>query len=208
MALLTNTAKSPSSAVIRSLAAQLTSSDAVWVGRGRKPINETRPALIPELCRITSLSRSVIHRALIAADRAGRPSRIGSRAELRLLNMSPNVSGATKRTNASSVAPLTGASTYQTLPIANNNVMSNPARAAYPDSLPTPTATSLGAKGLDAIGLRMVNSPPLKKPESSNAKNARQALEDGIDWFLSVGQPSPKLREQLLLVQRMLMPSG
>ena len=208
MAILSNAAKSPSSALIRSLAAQLKLSESVWIGRGRKPVNETRPTLIEELCRITNLSRSVIHRALIAADRAGRQSRIGSRAEMRLLNVSPNVSGATTRTNNSSVAPKIAASVHLSLPAVNKDVMPIQTRAVCTDSLPATTATTFGAKGLDSIGLRVVNNPPLKKPESSNAKSARQALEDGIDWFLSVGQPSPKLREQLLLVQRMLMPPG
>ena len=65
------------SGIIRALAEQLRREGTVWEGRGRRTLDETRPALISVLMARLGLSRSVIQRALHGRSRAA--PRQGSR---------------------------------------------------------------------------------------------------------------------------------
>jgi len=65
------------SGIVRALAEQLRRDGAVWDGRGRRSLEETRPALISVLMARLGLSRSVIQRALHGRSRAA--PRQGSR---------------------------------------------------------------------------------------------------------------------------------
>jgi hypothetical protein len=179
------------SGIIRSLAEQLRRDGSVWEGRGRRPVDESRPSLISVLVQRLGLSRSVIQRALHGRSRAApRQGRAGA---------SPLLSRSESRSDLRPPAPKGGAHTYyraisaamaaaHQLPAALKSESARPAPGSTPTStrdphtIPNPyhgkhlddvrspqvvPPPVPGARGLEAIGLQTKPTVPPQEPRSS-----------------------------------------
>jgi hypothetical protein len=197
------------SRIVLELRKQLLTANRVWNGRGRKPIDDQRPTLVQELVRITGLSREVIHRILSGRSRSAKVS-TGNRNSLTKINVSASVSnrqntlyppiapppGASDDFNASMARAMAHAYASPPPPALKTSTVAapTPSRPAPPNNSPQ-AKRDPGVKGLEDIGL--ASSIAAKPIVSVEAIEARRALQDGIDWFLSTGRPPPALRGML-----------
>jgi hypothetical protein len=179
------------SGIVRALAEQLRREGTVWEGRGRRPVDEVRPALNAVLMQRLGLSRSVIQRALHGRSRAAPVSNRASQA--------PRLSRSESRSDLGPPGKRSGANAYyraisaamaaaQQLPSASprelpmppttrgtgvdtsqKNIRKDHDNKDLDDIFPTRSASpaGVGGRGLDAIGLH--SKPAHPQPPSISA---------------------------------------
>ena len=211
------------SGIVRALAEQLRRDGAVWEGRGRRSVDETRPALISVLMSRLGLSRSVIQRALHGRSRAA--PRQGSRYD------TPRVSGTSRSESRSEIAkqgPKAGSNSYyRAITAAMAEAHARPgARAERPalqaprpaeaasapqvhipkpsdikhlDDLPAvvPAAPPMpGARGLEAIGLH------------SRPQTGRQVVPGSLQASAGAPRASGSRPNASLILARQVLEDG